>query len=169
MKKTKRMLSVLLVLLLVFSIMTTAMVSAGALSKPNLTVSNKSNGIRAEWNKISDAVKYRVYYKSELDYGWSYVDTTNNYYPLLGTVQGRKYAFQIQPIGRNNAMGPYSAVKNIVFYPPANTVKPNLTLSNKSNGIRAEWGKINGLAIDKGIYIAYSRKERLVAYFHKNS
>ena len=67
MKKTKRMLSVLLVLLLVFSIMTTAMVSAGALSKPNLTVSNKSNGIRAEWNKISDAVKYRVYYKSELD------------------------------------------------------------------------------------------------------
>ena len=154
MKKTKRMLSVLLVLLLVFSIMTTAMVSAGALSKPNLTVSNKSNGIRAEWNKISDAVKYRVYYKSELDYGWSYVDTANNYYPLLGTVQGRKYAFQIQPIGRNNAMGPYSAVKNIVFYPPANTVKPNLTLSNKSNGIRAEWGKINGVTN----YIVYYRK-----------
>ncbi len=113
------------------------------LLKPNLTLSNKSNGIRAEWQKIPGATKYRVFYKSELQSSWSYTDTLNEYFPLLNTVQNRKYAFQVLPI-YSGGNGNYSDVKNIIYKAPGTDVKPTLTLSNKSNGIRAEWNKIPG-------------------------
>ena len=157
MKLSKKLLSVLLAVVMVGSLLAIVPVSVDAaaqMAKPALTVSNKSNGIRAEWNKISGAVKYRVYYKSEKDGKWTSKDTSNNYYPLLGTVIGRKYAFQVQPINNQNAFGPYSAVKNIVYYPPAYTTKPNVKVSCKTNGIRVEWNKFSGATS----YIVYYRK-----------
>ena len=117
--------------------------SVSTVVKPTLTVSNKSNGIRAEWNKIPGAVKYRVYYKSEVQSGWSYAETLNEYYPLLNTVNNRKYAFQIFAVYPNGG-GVYSDVKNITFKVPYGDVKPTLTVSNKSNGIRAEWNYFPG-------------------------
>ena len=58
--------------------------SVETIVKPVLTLSNKSNGIRAEWNAISGAAKYIVYYRRNADSNWSSVTTYNNYYPLLG-------------------------------------------------------------------------------------
>ena len=52
-------------------------------AKPALTLSNKSNGIRAEWNKINGATKYIVYYKKNADSKWNSTETANTYYPLL--------------------------------------------------------------------------------------
>ena len=119
-------------------------VTVVTMTKPALSVSNKSNGIRAEWSSVRGATKYKVYYKSEYDSGWSSVTTSNKYYPLLNTVTGRKYAFQVQPIGSSSIAGPYSSVKNIVFKLPGMSVKPSVTLSNKSNGIRVEWNAVSG-------------------------
>ncbi len=129
-------------------------VTVVTMTKPNVTVSNKSNGIRAEWTPVRGATKYKVYYKSEYDSGWSSVTTSNTYYPLLNTVIGRKYAFQIQPIGSSNIAGPYSSVKNIVFKIPGMSVKPSVTLSNKSNGIRVEWVEWNAVS-GASSYVVY--------------
>ena len=117
---------------------------------PVLTLSNKSNGIRAEWNAISGAAKYIVYYRRNADSNWSSVTTYNNYYPLLGLTAGTYYAVQVQAV-YNNGNGLYSSVNRLTYIPQVN---PVLTLSNKSNGIRAEWDKIPGATK----YIVYYRR-----------
>ncbi len=114
---------------------------ANKTAAPTLTVSNKSNGIRAEWNKVSGAVKYIVYYKKTGASSWSSLTTSNNYYPFLSFTPGTNYSIQVQSVGANNAKGNYSSVKKLTYIPQ---VKPNVSLSNKSNGVRAEWGKVTG-------------------------
>ena len=124
--------------------------SVETMVKPVLTLSNKSNGIRAEWNAISGAAKYIVYYRRNADSNWSSVTTYNNYYPLLGLTAGTYYAVQVQAV-YNNGNGLYSSVNRLTYIPQVN---PVLTLSNKSNGIRAEWDKIPGATK----YIVYYRR-----------
>ena len=124
--------------------------SVETIVKPVLTLSNKSNGIRAEWNAISGAAKYIVYYRRNADSNWSSVTTYNNYYPLLGLTAGTYYAVQVQAV-YNNGNGLYSSVNRLTYIPQVN---PVLTLSNKSNGIRAEWDKIPGATK----YIVYYRR-----------
>lgn len=115
--------------------------SVATREKPTLSLSNKSNGIRAEWNKISGANKYIVYFKKTGNSSWSSVQTSNNYYPLLNLTPGMNYCVQVQSIGSNNEKGDYSKVQYLTYIP---AVQPNVSLSNKSNGIRAEWNKVSG-------------------------
>ena len=90
--------------------------SVCALAQPaSLKLSNKSNGIRAEWSKVAGAAKYRVYYKQQGDTSWSYTDTANTYYPLLGTKSGVLYYVQVQTLNKNGVGGGYSAVKSMTF------------------------------------------------------
>ena len=120
------------------------------LAAPALSVSNKSNGIRAEWKKVSSAAKYIVYYKKASDSSWKSTTTSNTYYALLNTIPGTKYSFQVQAVTSGGAKGNYSKVANLEFKLMATTV----TLSNKSNGIRADWKKVPGAAK----YIVYYKK-----------
>ena len=118
---------------------------------PTLTTSNKSNGIRAEWNKVSGAVKYIVFFRKDADSKWSSVETVNTYYPLLNLTAGTQYAVQVQSVGANNLKGYYSNVSRLTYIPQ---VQPVVTLSNKSNGIRAEWNKVGGATK----YVVYYKK-----------
>ena len=129
--------------------------SVVTMTAPTLTLSNKSSSIRGEWNSVKGALKYRVYYKSELDSGWSYTHTTGTSYSMLNTVPGRKYFMQIFPVGQSDILGPYSTAKSITFTTSQMSVKPTLTVSNKSNGIRAEWSSVAGATS----YVFYYRKE----------
>lgn len=85
------------------------------LAQPTVKLSNKSNGIRAEWNKIAGAAAYRVYYKRYGDSDWAHTDTKNTYYPLLGTQSGTLYYIQVQPLAANGIGGGYSKVKSLTF------------------------------------------------------
>lgn len=116
---------------------------------PALTLSNKSNGIRAEWNAVPNASKYIVYYRKANVSSWSSTQTTNTYYPLLGIKPGDTYAVQVQSVN-GSVKGSYSAVKTLKYIP---NLQPTLTLSNKSNGIRAEWNSAPGATK----YIVYYR------------
>ncbi len=139
---------------------------------PTVTLSNKSNGIRADWNKVTGAVKYKVFYRKYGTSNWSSAQTANNYYPLLNLTAGAGYQVQVQSIG-SGIQGNYSAVKTLIYVPQ---VKPNVSLSNKSNGIRAEWGKVAGATA----YIVYYKpsganwsstttKNNYFAYLNTNS
>lgn len=85
-------------------------------TSPVLTLSNKSNGIRAEWKAIGGATKYIVYYKKASAGSWSSVQTSNTYYPLLNLTKGVNYYVQVQPLFGNDR-GAYSAVKSLVYNP----------------------------------------------------
>ena len=88
--------------------------SVSTVVKPTLTVSNKSNGIRAEWSSVVGATSYVFYYRKESDKGWSSTTTTNTYYPFLSAVSGTKYYFQVLPMF-GSAKGTYSNVAGITF------------------------------------------------------
>lgn len=94
--------------------------------KPTLKLSNKSNGIRAEWNAFRDAKSYTVYYKSASASNWSSVTTANTYYPLLNLRSGTRYYVQVQP-NFGSYKGAYSAVNSLVYQPVSQATKPVTT------------------------------------------
>ena len=84
--------------------------------KPALTLSNKSNGIRAEWKTVAGATKYIVYFKKNSDSKWNSVETTKTYYPLLKLTVGTYYAVQVQAVF-GNTKGMYSSVARLTYKP----------------------------------------------------
>ena len=124
--------------------------------KPALKLSNKSNGIRAEWNKINGATKYIVYYKKNADSKWNSTETANTYYPLLRFTKGTQYAVQVQPVF-GASKGLYSSVARLVYQPTGSTSStptPTMTRTG-SNGLRVSWPAVSGA--DK--YILYYKIE----------
>ena len=119
-------------------------VSINTLSKPAVRLSNKSNGIRAQWNTVSGAEKYIVFYKDKTAKQWSSIKTEKTFYPLLNTESGKLYYFQILPIGKNNIKGQYSNVSSLTFLgTPVVTVKKanqNMVL----NAVDLSWNSISG-------------------------
>ncbi len=116
--------------------------------KPVVTLTNKSNGIRAEWQAVTGATKYIVYYRISEVSTWSSAETTNLYYALTGIKAGKLYYFQVKPVF-DTLEGAYSAVRRLTYVPQ---VKPVVTLSNKSNGIRADWKAVSGATRYKVYY-----------------
>ncbi len=108
-----------------------------ALEKPNVSLSNKSNGIRVDWNKINGAKKYVVYFRKASVSTWSSIETTNNYYPYLNVQSGTLYCFQVRPIGAVN--GPYSRVKSLTFIG-----QPQAELSIYQGGAFLWWDVVAG-------------------------
>ena len=88
--------------------------SVPTLVAPTVTLTNRSNGIRATWNSIRGAIRYIVYYKKSTDKNWSSAVTTNLYYPILNTTRGATYYVQVRPVG-STVSTPYSSVKSIVY------------------------------------------------------
>lgn len=88
-------------------------------AKPSLRLSNKSNGVRLEWNEIPGAACYTVYYRPKSSKYWSSVVTFKNYYPYLEAKAGTEYAFQIQAMAESNsgADSTYSDVDYITYFP----------------------------------------------------
>ena len=120
--------------------------------KPTLTLSNKSNGIRAEWNAVSGAAKYIVYYKKSSDSSWSSAQTANTYYPLLNLTKGVSYSVQVQPVF-GSVNGLYSKVASLVYQPADN--RPTLTLTRTSKGLDVSWKAQSGATE----YILYYKVE----------
>ncbi len=112
--------------------------SVATLAQASVSLSNKSNGIRAEWGAVSGAERYAVYYKAAEDSNWTTASTTNTYYPIFNVKSGEFYYVQICPV-LGNANGTYSKVKSMTFIGV-----PDVTLSNSADGINVSWKKIEG-------------------------
>ena len=108
------------------------------MTQPDVSLSNKSNGIRAEWGAVSGAERYAVYYKAAEDSKWTTVSTTNTYYPIFNVKSGAFYYVQVCPVA-GNVNGTYSKVKSMTFIGV-----PDVTLSNSADGINVSWKKIEG-------------------------
>ena len=112
--------------------------SVVTLAQTNVSLSNKSNGIRAQWSAVSGAVRYAIYYKSADDANWKTASTTNTFYPILNVNSGKLYYVQVRPVN-GNVSGTYSRLKAITFIG-----RPVVTLSNAAGGINLSWNGVNG-------------------------
>ena len=108
--------------------------------KPVVTLSNKSNGIRAEWAAVTGATKYLVLYRQTGASTWTSVETANPYYAITGITPTVEYQVKVRAIFVSS-YGLYSSTVKLTYVPQA---KPKLTLANQTNAIRAEWKAING-------------------------
>ena len=109
------------------------------MTQPVVTLSNKSNGIRAEWKAVSGAARYVVYFKAASAASWSSAITTNTYYPILNTVSGTQYYVQVRPAG-GGVYGPYSSPKGMTFIGLA--AVQSMTMSN--SGLNISWSAVPG-------------------------
>lgn len=82
---------------------------------PAVSLSNKSNGIYAGWNKVANATKYIVYFKKSSDTAWTKVTTANNSYTFNSVISGQLYYVQVQGVTASGAKGSYSKVKSLTF------------------------------------------------------
>lgn len=112
--------------------------SVVTLATANVSLANKSNGIRASWNAVSGASRYAVYYRSSDDTKWSTASTTNTYYPILNVKSGSLYFVQVRAVA-GKISGTYSKVKAMTFIAP-----PSVTLSNSADGIKVSWKDVEG-------------------------
>ena len=136
---------------------------------PKLTsISNTSKGVTIKWEKVTDAVKYRVYRKSESD-GWKkVVDTTSAKYEDTSVKSGVTYSYTVRSIsndGKFYASGYDKKGKSIKYL-----AKPKLSsATNASSGITIKWEKVSGTS---GYYIyrkTGSEKYSKIAIIEKNS
>ncbi len=136
-------------------------------TKPALTLSNKSNGIRVEWGAISGATSYVVYYK-EVGYpDWSSVTTKNNYYPFLDAYVGESYFFQVLPMF-GNTKGTFSSVYQLQFIPVTNnnlntTYLTNVYSSPLGLGVELNWNRVN--SADGYVISRYCENDKSYNYF----
>ena len=88
-----------------------------------------------------------------MQYTWFFIVTcTERLFPYLNAIKDTAYCFQVQAVF-SGVKGAYSDVKTQT-YAPVNNIKPVVKLSNKSNGVRVEWGAVK----DATAYIVYFKK-----------
>lgn len=112
------------------------------LSTPKITsFSSLASGVKINWNAVSGAAKYRVYYKSRS--GWKRLgDTTGTSYVDTSVKSGATYTYTVRCInsaGTRFTSGYYSSGWKYTY----NMATPKITsFSCSSSGIKITWGKV---------------------------
>ena len=106
---------------------------------PTVSLSNNSQGVYAGWNKIANAEKYTVFYKSASESGWNSFTSYNNYAQLSWLTPGKLYYVQVQPVAASGDKGGFSKVKSLTYIPQANIT--SLTY-NGNNTLK--WNAVGG-------------------------
>ena len=109
------------------------------------SATSTATGIQINWESVSGAEKYRLYYKTDSTSWKGIADTTSTSYTWTGTSSGTKYTFTVRCIsddGKRYTSDFDSAGKTLVYVAP-----PKITeLSNTAEGVQINWGKVNGAA-----------------------
>ena len=171
----KRIVSVFLILTFVVGIFAMSAVTTSAANKPSaptVTLSNKSNGIRVDWNKVAGAREYIVYYKDNARGNWNKYYTGNNYFAYTRTESGKYYYFQVQPIGNNGVRGAYSKVKSLMYLSrPAfnkNTYVDTIYVLRLAQG-KLAWNKVKGANYYEVVRYCYTTNKWERLYLGKNN
>lgn len=116
-------------------------VYCAAMSKPVITkVEDMEETIKIEWDAVTGAESYELYYKNANEANWKKATVHSTSVEMNNPVSGDKYYFQVRPIGKNGATGPYSSVSSKYFV----SVPKNLTVTDKGSYIRLSWNAVSG-------------------------
>ena len=105
---------------------------------------NTSSGIKLNWNKITGAYGYRLYYKPASG-GWKrFKDTTATSFTDSGVVPNKTETYTIRCLDKdgNTISGFNSNGWSIKYVPVAPTISK---LENTSSGIKLSWNKVTGV------------------------
>ena len=115
---------------------------------PNLTAptiksfETVSNGVRITWSAVSNAYKYRVYYKNKNGNWVKMGDTTGTSYVDTDVSGGATYTYSIRCLAAKNdefASG-FSTAKSHIYVSVPSITK----LESEKNGVRITWSKPTG-------------------------
>lgn len=115
-------------------------------AKPSLTVANKGNSLRTQWNAISGASSYQVFYKTASS-GWSSTTVSGTSYNYQGT-PGTLYYFQVIPLFNGTRGTP----SNVVSCTYVRNTTLRSTAYNSNGTVTVGWDSAagaNGYAVAK--------------------
>ena len=115
-------------------------------AKPSLTVANKGNSLRTQWNAISGASSYQVFYKTASS-GWSSTTVSGTSYNYQGT-PGTLYYFQVIPMFNGTRGTP----SNVVSCTYVRNTTLRSTAYNSNGTVTVGWDSAagaNGYAVAK--------------------
>lgn len=152
----KRLLSIVLSLVMIFSIIPMNVFAAAKLSAPTVTLSNvaSTGKIKVSWTKVSGAYVYEVYRATSKNGTYKNVITkSSTSYINTSTTVGKTYYYKVRAVSSSGAKGSFSAVK----YRTCDLARPEVKATTNSNGYpKLTWGKISGAESYK-VYRATSK------------
>ena len=115
------------------------------LPTPQITsLKNTTGGVKLQWNKVSGAYGYRLYYRPASG-GWKrFKDTTSTSFTDSSVVPNKTETYTIRCLDKdgNTISGFNSKGWSIKYVPVAPTISK---LENTSSGIKLTWNKIAGV------------------------
>lgn len=138
----KKLISILLVALMLFSSFSTTVIAASTPAKPIITsLTNADTGLLLKWNPVNGATGYRVYKRGSGQTSWTYLKTvTTASYHDTAVASGKYYRYTVKAVngtifGAHDTNGKYT----IRLANPY-----SIKATNDTSGVAVSWGKING-------------------------
>ena len=111
-----------------------------SLTQPVYTLSNTEEGIQIDWDKVTGATKYRVYYRSGTTGDWTRLtETTGTSYTYKGAKAGSTYYYTVRAFLDDDTYSAYRqdlAMKRLT--------QPEFTVSNTATGVQIDWSSVTG-------------------------
>lgn len=152
----KRLLSVILSLVMIFSIIPMNAFGASKLPAPTVTLSNVSSTgkIKVSWTKVSGAYVYEVYRATSKNGTYKNMITkSSTSYINTSATAGKTYYYKVRAVSSGGTKGSFSSAK----YRTCDLTRPEVRASNSSKGYpKLTWGKITGAESYK-VYRATSK------------
>lgn len=165
MKKTTKLLALLLALITVFSAVSVSAAAATKLTQVKSLASYDidDDEINLKWAKVKGAQGYQVYRYSPSKKKWvSAGSTKNNYIEIDGLLSATSYKFKVRAYAKNGSKtvySPYSAV--IVSATEPDEVEGLKVTAKSKNSLTLKWNKVTR-ATGYQVYIYDSAKKKYV-------
>ncbi len=117
----------------------------------NVRIRNYCDGFNVNWNKVSGAIGYRVFYKRSTDSEWRNTETDKNYANILDLWSGALYYVQVQSI---NADGKYCGISKAISMTQVRGTTLKSVVYNSNGTVTLKWLNApgaNGYAIAKRV------------------
>ncbi|MBR2715952.1 MAG: leucine-rich repeat protein [Ruminococcus sp.] len=130
---------------------------------------NTTDGVKLTWNKVSGAVKYRIYVKTSSS--WKGIgDTSDNYFIHTDAQSGKSYTYTLKAFDKNGVSSSFisKGFTNKFIATPAISA-----ITNTDSAMKITWGKVTG-AENYRVYVKTSTGWKGLAnttsttYTHKN-
>ncbi len=114
-------------------------------STPSISKAENANGgVKLTWNKVTGAVKYRIFYKKNGK--WTKIaDTTGTSYTWKGAASGTSYIFTVRCVSSDGSYytSNYNTSGKSIRYIAAPVISK---IENTNGGVKLTWGKVSGAA-----------------------
>ena len=114
------------------------------LTRPSVSLTNSTSGVKISWGKVTGATSYNVYRRTTSG-DWSQIkNVTGTSYTDTSAKAGTTYYYTVRA-RYGNTLSAYVTDKSI-----RRLTRPSVSLSKTSTGVKISWGKVSGAS---GYYV----------------